>query len=298
MLEERSEYDPSPFVRRAADSTSLRLTVRAADRAAESWIEPPEIPFAHAFISTIDGNGGQVLFLSRSLPSGDFRTLDLLFNDWQGLKDCFGFQADEAMLDEMIEGFEPIEFVEIGLERARAEVSRARHIALEARRRLPPAFPLYEGWLLGDQAHPPDESPLPPIDPSEEEELLAACGQLLDLDEFEAWFFNPDEVDRFVRGYRRFLREPLLDDRIAELKSLLSEAVSTLIDEGQADLLAGRLRRQGWLLAQLYEDDCVTQWALAAARALERRIVADHPLLLLMMERSLLNAMDAEPWPP
>ena len=72
---------------------------------------------------------------------------------------------------------------------------------------------------------------------------------------------------------------------------LLDEAIEAVVDNTHRRLLPDRLRRQAWLMAQIYEEDEMSLWALAAAAALEEGVFVEHPLLREMMNVSFLNAV-------
>lgn len=296
LLEERAAYDHSPRVRHAAENAALRLRMRVgapeSTTALPPWSVCSDLPLAYCLLSTMDGSGTQVLLLSRHLPGGEMRLVDILFNDHQGIKDCFSAIVSEEELDEIIEGFAGIEFVDISLERARDTVARAYQVTLEARRRPPVLFPVWRGWLEGSDTEPPEEVPLPVIEPSMRDQLLAECTGLLDLDEFEYWFFNPDEVQEFVPSYRRLLRRRQAEVGEPAFEALIDRAIEAVVNERYRRLLPARLREQAWLLRQLYEDEEVelSMWALVAADAIEEGIIVQHPLLREMMAYSLANA--------
>jgi HEAT repeat protein len=295
LLEERAQYDPSRRVRHAAENAALRLQVRIGDPdeklSLPPWITLSPLPLAYCLLCTIDGSGGQVLFVAREQPDGNLQVVDLMFNDHEGIKDCFSVVVDEEELDEMVNSFGGNEFVDISLERARAKVSRAYQVTLDARRRLPAAFMAWQNWLEGEDSRSIEEFPLPPLEPSRRTELLAECAELLTLEEFNFWFFNPDEVASFVPRYRKLLRRGRADRGQASFKALLDEAIEGVVDDRYRRLLPDRLRRQAWLLAQLYEEEEMPLWALAAAAALEEGMLVEHPLLRDMMDISLLNAV-------
>lgn len=293
VLQERGQYDPSPQVRHAAENAALRLQARVGERPPQSPVIPPSPPIAYCLLSTIDGDGGQVLFVARERPEGDFWLLDVMFTDHQGVKDCFSAAAEEDELFEMMEAFESIDFVDVSLERARAEVVRARQVTFEAGRRLPPPLVIWQNWLEGEDNREVEETPLPALDPSRQAELLEACGELVTLDEFEYWFFNPEEMAGFVSRYRKLERQSQAELGEPAYDKLLDEAIEAVVGDEWQRLLPGRLRRQAWLLAQLYEEEDVSLWALAAADALEDGVVVEHPLLRLMMDESLFNAAEA-----
>ncbi len=295
LLEERARYDPSRLVRHAAENAALRLRMRVGapddKHPPPPWLTPSPLPLAHCLLCTIDGSGGQVLFVAREHPDGELQFVDLMFNDHEGIKDCFSAIVDEEELNEMADSFGSAEFVDVSLERARAEVARAYQVTLDAGRRLPPAFVAWQGWLEGEDSRSIEEFPLPTLEPRQQMELLAECAELMDLDEFDYWFFNPDEVASFVPRYRKLLRKGQAERDQSPYEALIDKAIRSLIDEEYRDLLADRLRRQAWLLAQIYEEEEVSLWALAAAAALEENVTVEHPLLREMMDCSFLNAV-------
>jgi hypothetical protein len=298
LLQERAQYDPSRQVRHAAENAALRLQVRVGDPKVGDtdderppWITPSSLPLDSCLLCTMDGSGGQVLFVSRERPDGDMHVFDVMFNDHEGIKECFAIVLDEDEMDEMTHSFGTVEFVEISLERARAEVARALQVTLDARRRLPPEFVVWRGWLGGEDSRAVEEFPLPVLEPSQQAELLAECEELAGLEEFDFWFFNPEEVEDFVPRYRKLQRQRRANRGQADFEALLDEAIEAVIDDDYRRLLSDRLRRQAWLLAQLYEEVEVSLWALAAAAALEEGVTVEHPLLREMMDASFLNAV-------
>jgi HEAT repeat protein len=291
LLEERTQYDPSRRVRHVAENAALRLQARISDQPLQRWITPSPLPLACCMLSTIDGSGGQVLFTAREQPDGYLRVVDLMFNDHEGIKDFFSTVVDEDELDEMMDTFENVDFADIGLERVRAEVARAYQVTLDARRRLPPAFMAWQGWIEGDDPRPLEEFPLPSLEPSRQAKLLAECTELLTLEEFDYWFFNPDEVQSFVSRYRKLLRQDQASRGKAPFETLLDQAIETVVNDQHRRILPDRLRRQAWLLAQIYAEEEMPLWALAAAAALEEGMIVEHPLLRDMMDRSFLNAI-------
>ncbi len=91
--------------------------------------------------------------------------------------------------------------------------------------------------------------------------------------------------------YRKLQRQSQASRGQAAFEALLDEAIEAVIDDDYRHLLSDRLRRQAWLLAQLYEEEEVSLWALAAAAALEEGVIIEHPLLREMMDASFLNAV-------
>jgi hypothetical protein len=218
---------------------------------------------------------------------------DVMFNDHEGIKDCFGGQTyDPEMVEDMMGetlAEAGIELVEVGLERARAEVERAYQITLTAGRRLPLSFLGWQPWLRGEDPEPVEAIPLPEISPAEREALFARCHELTDLDEFESWFFDPEELGGLERKYRRLAKRANSDDA---LEALVSQAIQTIVDDPRRQLMRERLQRQAWLLAQIYEEEELPKLALVAADGLADAALplADHPFLREMMFDSFFNA--------
>ncbi len=298
VLEERAQHDPSKKVRHAAQNTALRLRTRLGPPPTEEvfpWIPPVGLPFRNSLLSAIDGDGGQVLFVSRQRPDGNLFVMDVMFNDHEGIKDCFTTVLDEEELEAGLGMFGNLGFVEISLERTRAEMARAYRTTLEAHRRPPPTFVIWQGMLAGDAPFEGKECPLPSLDPAQQERFLSECDELLSLDEFEHWFFNPGEVASFITRYKRLKRKKHAEPGHQAFEDLINQILTHVFGEKftYRQLLPARLRRQAWLLRQIYEDEDgeeLALLALAAAAAIEQDIILPHPLLRAMAEYSLINA--------
>jgi hypothetical protein len=297
LLEERARYDPSEKVRQAAGEAAAGLSSQLEAQPPSIFglpVAPP--PLERCLISTIDGNGGQIVLVIRQDARDEARYIfwDVMFNDHEGIKDCFGGQTYEAEIIEDMIGETlaeaGIELLEVGLERARTEVERAYRLTLDARRRLPLSFLGWQPWLQGEDVEPVEAFPLPEISPAEREALFARCHELTDLDEFESWFFDPEELGGLERKFQRLAKRANSDDA---LEALISQAIQTLVDEGRRGLLRERLQRQAWLLAQLYEEEELPKLALVAADGLADDAplpLAEHPFLREMMFDSFFNA--------
>jgi hypothetical protein len=294
-LEERAAYDPNRKVRRAAQRVAERLTDQVGRR--DETPTPPDEPLLGCFVSSIDGSGGQILVIGRETADGHCKFLNVMFNDHEGIKDCFGgLSPTLEEVQEFIGGSFAemgIELVNVSLERAREELVRAHQITREAHRRLPVGLMAWRHWALGEDPKPPKVFPLPEIRPDEREALLAECDKLLDLEEFESWFFNAEDLRGLDRQYRRLQNEDPTDE--AQEEALITQGVRRVVDKARRQLLRDRLRRQAWLLAQIYEEDDVPGMALVAADALEDDSLLppeEHLLLREMMLDSFFNAVE------
>jgi hypothetical protein len=297
ILEERATYDPSPAVRQAAQEAAAHLTSAAAVQPTSIFelpVAPP--PLVSCRLSTIDGNGGQVLFIIRQTPDDTYEFLDLMFNDHQGIKDCFGGEAEDIdEVEDMVAdglGDMGIDMVDVSIERGRAEIERAYQTTLKAGRRLPPSYMSWKPWLQGEDPEPVEVFPLPEIAPREQPGLLARCGELIGMDEFNSWFFNPAELQGLERRFERLANRKGADEAI---EKLISQGIRKVVDDQHRQLLRERLERQAWLLTQLYGDEDIPKLVLAAAAGLANGAnppPEEHPLLREMMLESLTNGLD------
>ena len=296
ILEERATYDPSPAVRQAAQEAAAHLSSAATQPTSilELPVAPP--PLLGCRLSTIDGNGGQVLFIIRQTQDDTYEFLDLMFNDRQGIKDCFGGQAED--IDEIEDviadrlGEMGIDMVDVSIEKARAEMERAYQTTLKARRRLPPSYMSWKPWLQGEDPEPVEVFPLPEIAPREQPGLLARCGELIGMDEFNSWLFNPAELQGLERRFERLANRKNADEAI---EKLIGQGIRKIVDDQHRQLLRERLERQAWLLTQLYGDEDIPKLVLAAAAGLADGADSppeEHPLLREMMLESFTSALD------
>jgi hypothetical protein len=296
-LEERAAYDPSPAVRQVAQEAAALLASATAAQPTSIFelpVAPP--PLVSCRLSTIDGNGGQVLFIIRQTPDDVYEFLDLMFNDQQGLKDCFGGQAEDVdEVEDMIAdglGEMGIELVDVGIEKARAEIERAYQTTLKAGRRLPPSYMSWKAWLQGEDPEPVEVFPLPEITPREQADLLARCDELIALEEFDSWAFNPAHLQDLERKFERLAHRK--NASAATIHKLVGQGIKEIVDDEYRRLLRERLERQAWLLTQIYGEEDIPKLALAAAAGLADGATPPekHPLLREMLLVSLTNALD------
>jgi hypothetical protein len=299
VLEERACYDPSEKVRNAARqaATSLAREEKAPPISIlELPVAPP--PLKRCLVSTIDGDGGQLLLVIRQPPGGRSCVFwHVMMDDHEGIKDCFGGQADsvgaiEAMINDGMADM-GLELVEVSLQRVREELRSAYELTIRSGRRLPPSYMSWQSWQCGEDLEAVRSYPVPELTSEEWPDLLAKCGELLALDEFDSWYFGPDELGGLKR---KLLRTLQYDD--ATVDGLVSQGIKQIVRGTRRRRLRHRLSRQAWLLAQLYEGDEIPKLALAAAAALDDsrgRALVQHPLLREMMLRSLTHALGLEP---
>lgn len=294
ILEERAEWDAAGKVRRAARRAATELAASLAE-AAPTILELPVAPPAveRCLLSTIDGTGGQIASILRRSPDGERLFFTVMFDDQMGIKDCFGGrgQTVATLEDELLDNGEEqgFEVVDVTLSQVRAELERAYQTTLTARRRLPPTYLAWRGWLCGDDDRPLEFYPLPSLSPTEMARLLSRCPELLDLPEFVSWRFEFHKLRSYERRFRKLLDRPGTDDAI---EAVIDEAVAQHSEPGWCALIKDRLERQAWLLAQIYEEEDIPRLALTAAHGLAPASgvrPTDHPLLREMMRRTLYD---------
>jgi hypothetical protein len=290
-LQDLAAYHVSVQVREEARQVADRLARRPA-RPGPALALPP---LDQCLLTTIDGDGGQIAFVTRRHPDGRLAMLDVMFNDHEGIKEALGqgdfdFEQFSEILDDLEdEGIVP---VEVGFSRVRNAVEAARQLTLKVGRRLPADFVIWRFLLAGDDPGPRPEPALPEVDLVAQPELLDGVYELMDLEEFDAWFFNSDELRGFDQRVRRLKRDAHFAGRLGQL---IREAIPALVPPTRRRMIRDRLRRQAVLLAEIYPDRPeLARWAVAAVAGLADDSPVtpdDHPLLQEMVLRSLENAL-------
>jgi len=299
-LHEIAEFNPSQLVRVEARKAVAHLTMHAS---VQGHPRPPEgspsyLPIYGCLISTIDGDGGQVAFIARQRPDGNLMIFDVMFNDHQGIKDAFGIESitEEEFETNLVEtlSYEGIELVDIRLKRVREQIARAHRLTLEVGRNLPAEYLIWRCLLEGEEDEEVEEHALPILNPDLQNSLLSTCDQLLELDEFESWFFNLDEIEEYADLTDIELERKRRNWR-TRLDQIITRAIRAIIVKERRELIRQRLDRQAWIVAQLYSSPEVSLWCLAAARALDDDStipIEAHPLLRGMVIRSIENALE------
>jgi len=281
------EYGHSEAVRAEARRVLGRLVMRASVQEDQPPADHP-LPLVETLLSAIDGNGTQICLITRWTPDGDLTVTSFLFNDHQGLKDCFVFEMDEDSVEDMLDemSLADIGLVDASLGRCREMVAAARKLALKTGRGLPLLFHAALPTLDGLDTRNLEETPLPAVNIHSDGQLLKESTELLELEDFESWMFNPDDWPGYDEAIE-VLGKASSKQKKARLEKLITQGLEALMDDEFRQLLRERLMRQAWVLAQMYNDDCQSAgWAVAAARALEDDSpipVTEHPLLRDMM---------------
>lgn len=312
-LEELSVHHPLETVRKEAAKTADRLRIRAALAASQ----PASMvgPLYACYLTAVDGAGSQIAFflrhqghtstahtesahLSSSAPATQledtFTIISTIFDDAEGIKDCFGFGADTDEVEELLQDYvaHGVVPIQVSHQQCLAALDEAVEINWQ-HAHLPMSFLAWREWIEQGRVQAQDLAE-PLVVPDDKRALrLAECGNLLLQDEFQFWFFPPELLQDLEARYRQQSRRHGALDR-ASLGALLRDGVHLLVDEQMRQQLGRRLRRMTPLLQALYEEEEVWQWAAVAADALAADSslpVEEHPFLLSMLACTLEDVL-------
>jgi hypothetical protein len=301
-LEELAARHPNAAVSGEARKAADRLRVRASLVAQPQCALPQ--PLHACYLTTIDGSGGQVALISRRGEDGALCLVDVMFNDEEGIKHCFGGEVGADELEELLDELEAqkISPVRVSHRRCLAALDQACDVAWEAGHPPPMAYVAWRAFIEGCGPDGGARAPAPDLDDlaplvlpvQERQALVRASYELLLQDEFAYWFFNPDEIGDLDQRYLDMVEGSGQGLDALSLRCLLRQGVREIVTDRVRGLIRGRLLRMAPLLRAIYEDQEVWQWAAAAADGLagdSSTPLEDHPLLLGIVARSLENAL-------
>jgi len=292
-LEERLRYDRRPEVRRAAREALARIPDGPT-----TLVEDPVLPLEAAYLTVVDGAGGQMALIARRWPAGDVAVLHVIFDDVQGLREAFGFPAQppadftETLDDLEDDGLTP---VELPLETICAVLEEAYQRSLERQGHAPVEYVAWRAFLNDDDPRNLPEVALPQVRLPGDSQFLIESDQLLDLDEFKSWYFEPHEIRRAIDRLHRLQRYERGKAYERQAVALIRRTLNKLLDPETRQRFRRRLERQAELLARIYADDLtVSARCLAAAAGLAEDSgvpISEHPLFQRMLVRSLEEAL-------
>jgi hypothetical protein len=285
-------------VRTEAAAALNRLQLRDVSAAAGLEIGQPLPPVIGAFLSQLDGDGGQIAVVIRQVADGVGCFVDVFHNEAFGIKDTVCKQQVPAgMVEEMLADFEftDVELVEVDVAAVRGALDLAAQRNAIVRKTIPPAYEIWEP-LIHDAEPPAVDEPVvvPELDDAPyagRSELLAGSAELLDHSWFESWFLPEQETfDTMVQT------PPPSHGRLTDhqIRPLVEHFYTP---ELRAKLRA-RLRRQAWLLDQTGDAED-RDLALAVAAALADASVDDlvkNAFVRKMVRRSVEIAATAFYW--
>ncbi|TAK35409.1 MAG: hypothetical protein EPO21_06045 [Chloroflexota bacterium] len=296
-LGDRGAIGPIERVAHTAQTAEIRDEAAAAVRRLRMHVvngtqreEAMELPpVERVLMSTIDGDGGQVILVVRKTEAGALLIADFFSNELYGVKDSFGLQhATEDVLEEMIGELEEsgIELVEVDLAAARGALAAAVEVNAATRHSIPPVFELWEPLVY--DAYPPREDETivrPELDDApyaNRPDLIRSSGRLADRSCFDFWLFDLERTILALdampvpKGYR------WSDKQFRPL-------VQQLLDSTARELWRRRLRRQAWLLDR-QGDSAGRDQSLAVAAQLAEGQVADlakQPFIRTLLQRTV-----------
>jgi len=289
-----------------------RLTMYSVPGIEEGAMEqtPQKQELLHeARVSFIDGSGTQMVMLSWRRSDGLLKGVNVLYQDTWGIKDCYGTDEMEVKSwSELVESMEEQGFgsYRVSLDYGRALIADARAMNKRTRHKLPVAYaiwrPLIEGNESTEKHAPIAMIMLEPLAFTPDLAQVAQRGdELLELQEFESWTFEPFESIRpYVNSYieaagsvNSTRGRKRKGGRKASQETIVSDVLERVVDDKWRLLYESRLRRQGALFQYVgRKDDAMLVSAVTAALHPDSGLAPqEQPFLRAFMHRSLNNGL-------
>ncbi len=274
----------------------------------EQFIQKQEL-LHEARVSFIDGSGTQMIMLAWKRSDGLLKGVNVLYQDTWGIKDCYGNDEMEAeSWSELVESMEEQGFgsCKVTLDYCRALIADARAMNKRTRHKLPVAYAIWRPFIEGNESSSKNDSTakimLKPVVFTPDLSQLAKRGdELLDLQEFETWTFEPFEsIKPYVNSYIEAsgtVNSPRARKRRGGLKAnqeaIVSDVLEKVVDDKWRLLYESRLRRQGALFQYIgREDDVLLVSAVCAALHPDSGLAPnEQSFLRAFMHRSLSNGL-------
>jgi hypothetical protein len=262
-----------------------------------------------ARVSFIDGSGTQMIMLAWKRSDGLLKGVNVLYQDTWGIKDCYGTDEMEAeSWSELVESMEEQGFgsYKVTLDYCRALIADARAMNKRSRHKLPVAYAIWRPFIEGNESSSKNESTAkimlkPVILTPDLLQLVKSGDELLDLQEFETWTFEPFEsIKPYVNAYIEAggtVNSPRTRKRRGGLKAnqeaIVSDVLEKVVNDKWRLLYASRLLRQGALFQYIgREDDALLASAVSAALHPDSGLAAnEQSFLRAFMHRSLSNGL-------
>ena len=303
-------------IKQYARSALGRLTMHSAPGIEDSprtGAHQQQLQFNEARVSHLDGVGSQMIMLSWRRTDGLLKGVNVLYQDQWGIKDCYGTDEMESnRWTELVADMDDQGFgsYTVPLEFGRALIAEARAVNKRTRRKIPIAYAIWRPFIEGEEPPnknaPPVSIRLEPWELSSEVIQIAQRGDTLyQIPEFVSWMYDPMEriqpyIDRYWSnrdlfdmsslGSRGRGRKSAQKKKSAiDLETLISEAISELVDNPWRVLYGDRLLRQGALF-QLVDrlEDAKLVRAVAAVLHPDSGIPAqEQPFVRALMRVSI-----------
>ncbi len=308
LLTNTSNRQLKQHARATLGRLTMYLTPGQEVALAEQSLQKQEL-LHEARVSFIDGSGTQMVMIAWSRSDGLLKGVNVLYQDIWGIKDCYGTDEMEvASWAELVTSMEEQGFgsYKVTLDYCRALIADAYGMNKRTRRKLPVAYaiwrPLIEGNEYSNNNDFTSEIMLKPVVFTPDLVSLAKRGdELLDLQEFETWTFEPFEsIKPYVNSYIEAsdsVSSPKTRKRGKRLKADPEAIVSDVLDKAVDDqwrlLYSSRLRRQGALFQYLgREEDVQLVNAVCAALQPDSGLApSEQSFLQAFMHRSLSNGL-------
>lgn len=307
-LRERAAYDRRPDVRNAASAALNTLPDEPSNLP-----QPMLLPLHSAYLTAVDGAGAQMAIVARrwsdagaddvdtpeaaALGAEPTASLHVIFDDVVGIREAFGFPLQPAeeyvdILDDLEDdGLTP---VQVPLTEIREAIDAAYERSLSRRGRVSVPFVAWRAMLQGDDPRAIVPIKLPDVTLERHFEAFTHANELLDLDEFGTWYFEPDEISSALEELSRLQKRRGEGDYERRVVALIRKTLSSNITPERRDLIRQRLLRQAPLLLRIYEDVDPARRALVAAAGLAEDSgiePTEHPLLQAMLVQSFEDAL-------
>jgi HEAT repeats len=308
LLTNSSNRQLKQHARAALGRLTMYLTPGQEEAAMEQTLQKQETLY-EARVSFIDGSGTQMVMLAWKRSDGLLKSVNVLSQDTWGIKDCYG--TDEMEVEswsELVESMEEQGFgsYQVSLDYCRALIADARAMNKRTRHKLPVAYAIWRPSIEGNESSNKNASTAkimlePCIFTPDLSQLAKRGDELLDLQEFESWTFEPFESIRpYVNSYIEAsgaVNSSRVRKRRGGLKAnqetIVSDVLEKVVDDKWRLLYESRLRRQGALFQYVgRKDDALLVSAVTAALHPDSGLAPhEQPFMRAFMHRSLSNGL-------
>lgn len=308
LLNNTSNRQLKQHARATLGRLSMYLTPGQEVEPAEQ-IFPKQELLHEARVSFIDGSGTQMVMIAWKGSNDLLKGVHVLYQDTWGIKDCYGTDEMEAeSWSELVESMEEqgLGSYAVTLDYCRALIADARAINKRTKHKLPIAYSIWRPLLEGNESPSKNDSTakimLDPVVFTPDLLQLANRGdELLNLQEFETWTFEPFEsIKPYVNSYieasgkinsSRLRKQK--EELKANLEKIVSDVLEKVVDDKWRLLYESRLRRQGALFQQIgREEDAQFVSAVSSALHPDSGLAPnEQPFLRAFMHRSLSNGL-------
>jgi hypothetical protein len=310
LLTNTSNRQLKQNARAALGRLTMYLTPDQEEAAMEQPLQKQEL-LHEARVSFIDGSGTQMVLLAWRRSDGLLKSVNVLNQDTWGIKDCYG--TDEMEVEswsELVESMEEQGFGSylVSLDYCRALIADARAINKRTRHKLPVAYAIWRPLIEDNESSSNHDSTAktmlePSVFTTDLSQLAKRGDELLDLQEFESWTFEPFESIRpYINSYIEASGAGTVNShRVrkrrgglkANQETIVSDVLEKVVDDKWRLLYESRLRRQGALFQYVgRKDDALLASAVAAALHPDSGLAPhEQPFLRTFMHRSLSNGL-------